>query len=146
MLPISRLLANIDTSGEYCWEWRGSVGSHGYGNFDYPGATGTAHRAAYLMLIGEIPEGMHVLHRCDNRRCVRPDHLFLGTHADNMADMARKARAVRGEAHPKARLTEDIVRQIRAATGTQREIAERFGLSQGYVSQIKNRRLWAHVT
>ena len=81
---------NITPSG--CWKWQGAVDSHGYGRTRYNGKLTSAHRAAYEYMHKEIPEGMHVLHRCDNPPCINPAHLFLGTHQDNMDDMAAKGR------------------------------------------------------
>ncbi|MGW2169160.1 HNH endonuclease signature motif containing protein [Streptomyces sp. NPDC001705] len=83
-----------------CWEWGASRHRNGYGQFHLPGKRhALAHRASWLLLFGPIPDGLHVLHRCDNRPCVRPDHLFLGTRVDNMQDMAAKGR--RGRTGPK---------------------------------------------
>jgi hypothetical protein len=78
--------------GPECWTWRGSVSETGYGSFQYRNRKMGAHRAAYLMHVGEIPTGMIVCHRCDNPSCVRPDHLFVGTHKDNTRDMMAKNR------------------------------------------------------
>lgn len=86
-----------------CWVWRGPTGYRGYGRIKVSRRAGAlkkrwvqAHRLAYEVWVGEIPEGRYVLHRCDNPPCVCPDHLFLGTQADNMTDMARKGRARNG--------------------------------------------------
>lgn len=79
-----------------CWEWTASLDSRGYGHLRWHGTLVLAHRKSYEISISAIPDEMHVLHRCDNRRCVRPDHLFLGTHDDNMKDMAKKKRHKHG--------------------------------------------------
>ena len=79
--------------GDGCWEWQGHRSSHGYGKIGCGGKDIGTHRVAWELAHGPIPAGMHVCHRCDNPPCVRPDHLFLGTHSDNMRDLAEKGLA-----------------------------------------------------
>lgn len=83
-----------------CWLWCGQKQVSGYGFFSYQGRSQLAHRMAWLLTHGEIPKGLWVLHRCDNKVCVRPGHLFLGTRADNIADMIAKGRHSHGDTHP----------------------------------------------
>lgn len=127
-------------SASGCWLWHGHVGSDGYGRFNKT----TAHRAAYLLLVGEVPEGHEVCHRCDVRVCVNPAHLFLGTHVENIADMVRKGRRAptHGAANPRAKLSAAQVAAIRADTRPQSGIAKAFGICLASVSNIRLRRSW----
>ena len=102
---------------------------------------------AFKAANGSIPEGAHILHRCDTPLCVNPAHLFAGSHLDNMRDMCSKGRqrAPTGERHGMAKLTAETVQAIRAATGVQREIGARFGVSQPTVSAIKLGYKWRHL-
>lgn len=96
-----------------CWEWQASFGNSGYGQFD----CGLAHRAAYRLLVGKIPDGLVVLHSCDNKKCVNPSHLHLGTQKDNIRDASSKGRMignrVRGSKKPGTVLNEKKVRELR---------------------------------
>lgn len=109
--------ANIRHDGSSCWQWSGST-AKGYGRFGYSGISRPAHRIAFTLTHGEIPYGMFVCHHCDNPLCIRPSHLFLGTHDQNMSDMARKKRsrnggmAPRGDSHGRSVLTDNEVRQL----------------------------------
>lgn len=139
--------------GDGCWEWQSARGGNGYGSFGLTRERMTpAHRFSWELHYGPIPDGLFVCHHCDNRLCVRPDHLFLGTHGDNMADMVRKGRhrnkPMVGVANPKAKLTEDDVRAIRtrrAAGETCRVLAAEFGVSTPLISYIVKRKQWTHV-
>ena len=92
--PKDRILCSIEKDKETgCWNWSGVLTKNGYGRTTHKDRPISAHRLSYLIFNGEIPAGMCVLHRCDNRRCVNPDHLFLGTHRDNMVDMKSKGRS-----------------------------------------------------
>ncbi len=90
----------VDKSGE-CWLWTGSKVGIGYGKTHYEGKYWRAHRLSWKFTFGEIPDGLCVLHKCDNPACVRPDHLFLGTFDDNNKDMAKKGRSVKGDKNPR---------------------------------------------
>jgi hypothetical protein len=128
-----------------CIVWTRGKAKAGYGMLRHGGKTFTTHRLAYELARGPIPDGMFVCHSCDNPACVNPDHLFLGTPADNMRDMHDKGRGSVGERHGGAKLTADDVAAIRAAVAAgalQREVADQYGLRQGYVSRIVNWLIW----
>ena len=130
-----------------CWEWTGSYRGNGYAALNLFNRSVSAHRLAYELLVGKIPQGKHVLHKCDNPACVNPDHLFIGTHADNMADKKEKGRApsMPGEENPAAILTKEQAMEVkrRAKNGERQiDIAAEFGISQPTVSAIKLGRIW----
>lgn len=129
----------FDTNGG-CWLWTGGLGTSGYGHLlGEDQKFLTASRASWLLYRGEIPAGMHVCHRCDIRACVNPDHLFLGSHTDNMRDMFAKGRrrAPRGELNPRAKLSPEQVLAIRDDPRRQIDIAAEYGVGQARVSAIK---------
>ena len=136
-----------------CIIWTGSVRPNGYGMI-YIGSSknsSSAHRAAWEIANGSIPEGLCVCHKCDNRLCVNIAHLFLGTHTDNMADMIRKGRKWinTGERHPLAKLTEADVLTVRrryAAGGeTYKNIGDAYGVCSNTIRSIVRRRRWRHI-
>lgn len=135
-----------------CWWWTASMNTHGYGKMGLEGHSLGAHRVAYELFKGPIEDPtLCVCHRCDQRACVNPDHLFLGTVADNIHDMVakRRYRPRRGENAPGAKLTEVDVRAIRAmhADGVSNvAIAARFGLNKNTPSRIIRGLRWAHVS
>lgn len=149
----------INGSTQECVIWPFNKDKDGYGWMSRFGEK-RAHRVAYTLAYGEIQRGLTVMHSCDNPSCVNPRHLSTGTHADNMADMAKKGRAAippggvshidnRGERHGKAKITAKSVREIRRAASSgalpQREIAATYGLSRQSVSDIIRRVTWSHI-
>ena len=137
---------DVDTEIE-CWEWYGYKDRGGYGQIRVAGSVYRAHRVAWVIANErEIPDGMLVLHRCDNPGCVNPWHLWLGTHADNMRDKAVKGR-VTGENNPRSKLTGAQVQLIRevAPLTTQVLISEVYGVSRVQVSRIVNGERWASI-
>ena len=135
--------SRVDKS-ETCWIWTGSS-RRGYGCFLMNRQRFQAHRFSWKLKNGDIPTGKLVLHKCDNPPCVNPDHLFLGNQLLNRADCVLKGRQARGSGSGMAKLTEELVLAIRAADGTQRSIARRFGVSASNVNFILSRATWKHV-
>jgi hypothetical protein len=157
-----RFWAKVD-KGPGCWTWNAGREPKGYGQFgmDRGGTRWTttpAHRVAWELVNGPIPEGLLVLHHCDNPPCVRPDHLYIGTHADNARDRTERGRGrqcppelhARGERHARSKLTETTVRDIRsryAAGGiSQQALADEYGTIQSAISCVILRKTWRHVT
>lgn len=139
--------ANVDRKGaDECWEWTGHRYMNGYGCV----AQRSAHRVSFEINKGPIPDGLIVMHSCDNRPCVNPAHLSLGTMSDNTRDMDRKGRrnaeaTTRGERNPKCRLTEEMVREIRArieAGEKQGLIAVDLGVSRSTVNAVWTGQTW----
>lgn len=140
---VTRFNDRLDRRAD-CWYWTGARKTNGYGNVCFRGKWFQAHRVMWVIHNGAIPDGIMVLHRCDNRACCNPKHLFLGTHTDNMRDMVAKGRG-RLIARWAARLTEDQVCAIRADLRSQRAIAVEYGVSQNAVMKIKTRKTWKHL-
>ena len=164
----ARFWSKVDKTDK-CWVWTGAKGDGGYGRFWHEGRGRQAHRFAWESVNGPIPAGLFVCHTCDNPPCVKPGHLFLGTNRENMHDAlakgrinpamfdgtmasiggrARGANPLRGEAHPRARLTERDVREVRrryALGESQRDIAKATGISRSHVGEIVRRERWSHV-
>jgi predicted DNA-binding protein (UPF0251 family) len=144
-----RFWSKVKVGGpDECWDWQRSKNPDGYGMFLLRRRCVRAHRAAYELHYGVIPNGMVVCHRCDRPACCNPAHLFLGTQVENIADMVRKGRQQRGERSGRAKLTAadvDAIRASFAAGETQQAIAKRYGVGGQHVSRIVHRETWFHV-
>lgn len=131
-----------------CWDWIASKGTFGHGKIFFRGRNIIASRASWILYRGEIPKGMCVCHKCDNPGCVNPEHLFLGTHAENMLDKTRKGRAPSGKAVKSSKLTDDDVLEIRrlykngASCG---EIQKKFNVHKGTIWRAATNQSWKHL-
>lgn len=148
-----RLTGALRVAGQYrvnpengCWEWSRCRNKMGYGRLGISQRTMLAHRYVWTWLFGPIPDGLNVLHKCDNPPCIRPDHLFLGTHADNVADMCSKGRqvAVKGEAVGTARLMQAQVNEIRQQVNhlSDCELARRYRVHSNTIRYIRIGQTW----
>lgn len=142
----SRLSLNSETG---CLEWSGGLSSTGYGRVGFLGNIYYCHRVSYEMHKGPIPDGLIACHKCDNPKCCNPEHLFLGTQADNMRDMGRKGRQWTvpplGESHNRAKLSEADVRYIRSCGLSAQRIAELYRMSPRTIYRVLNRETWKSV-
>ena len=152
--PLYRLMSNTRiTDIDGCWEWVGPKCRDGYGKcWSTLHGEEKAHRLAYTLQYGPIPDGMCVCHTCDNPACVNPQHLWLGTSVENTADRHAKGRSTggpgKGTAHHHVTLTEadiPVIRRRCANGETQRTVAEDYGVTQSVISRVVNRRAWQHV-
>jgi hypothetical protein len=138
-----KLMARCDLS-EGCWEWNHTMHPSGYGHVYHDGKYNLAHRMSYQAYLGSI-EGSWVLHRCDNPKCINPDHLFLGDAKTNVEDKVTKGRQNRGVEHAKSKLTEDMVKEIRASSESTYQLAHRLGVNPNTVWYARVGRTWKHV-
>lgn len=172
--PIGERFWSKVEKGRGCWLWKADVSTSGYGRFWITGPNARqvqAHRFAYEDVVGPIPEGMWVLHTCDNPPCVRPDHLFLGTQQDNTDDMVAKGRQAQGDRHgsrlhperlargprwgggrlfgernPSAKLTQAQVDAIRQSNASSRDLAAQYGVGKRAIEKIRSGKRWPHGT
>ena len=146
--PLAEALADRILQGQEddaCWIWTGYKNTYGYGQFYLDGRYQPAHRVMYSLANGPIPEGLFVLHRCDNPPCVNPHHLFLGTQADNMADCKAKGRNAFGERSASARFTEQDIREIRNSNQRPSDLARKFGTTYRTIRKIITGQRWRHL-
>jgi len=137
---------------EGCWDWKGCIHRSGYAPmlFLNPGQQKNAHIVSWILHNGEVPKGLWVLHKCDNRKCTNPEHLFLGTAKDNTDDKDRKNRGnhAHGESHTHAILTVEKVKEIRKKLSmgiTMKRLSEEYNISSGALYAIKKNTTWKHV-
>jgi hypothetical protein len=141
----ARFWRKVETS-DGCWLWRGARNTHGYGHLTVAGVYWTAHRRAWVLAGNELAADREVCHRCDNRACVRPDHLFLGTHTENMQDAKAKGRIAVGDSHGRRRLNADVVREVRRVRADEglsyKQLGARFGICAQQAHKIVRRHNW----
>ena len=146
---IDRFWSLVAVAGDNeCWIWKLAVGSRGYGKITMHGKTRNAHRIAYEIWHGGIDAKRFVLHTCDNRMCVNPNHLYQGSHEDNMRDRCERSRTARGASHGMSKISDDDVRRIfemRVDMMSQPKIAVAIGISNQMVSRILAKRAWRHL-
>lgn len=150
-VPLSqRFWAKVDKRGpSECWEWTGSTSHAGHGQISCEYIAGKrsrlvfTHRVSWEMHNGAIPDGLSVCHKCDNPPCVNPAHLFLGTHAENMADAKAKGRMERGVKRRVAKITEAQAREIKLSKAPIKDLAAQYGLCIASISFIRNGVNWA---
>ena len=151
---INRFWRKVDICDPvFCWEWQNNLSHNGYGLFGIYQAGKVkgwrAHRYAWTITNGPIPEGLNVLHHCDNRRCCNPKHLFIGTQKENIHDRDAKGRTANGEQHGHCKLTNDIVRMIKSIPRdiSDAKVVKELGLICGpsNVWSIRSGRTWGHI-
>lgn len=152
MIPIKQLKRIFDksfTPTPGCWLWGGSLTSEGYGRIKIGKKQYGATRVCYLIYVSSfLPDDLVVRHKCDNPRCVNPEHLLIGTHADNMKDKSERGRQAKGSKNAKSKLNEEQVREIRDLpkygwNGPM--IAEMYGISRQSVYAVLNGKNWSHL-
>lgn len=144
-----RMVAISDVTGE-CWMWTGNRPGGRYGHFSTGQKTVASHRWLYSLIHGSIPDDLVIRHKCDNEGCVNPEHLEIGTSAQNRADMFHRGRGPdrRGEKHPLARLTAEQVGEIRRLKSmghTNKSLATTYGVSPGHIGRIYRRDGWTNI-
>ncbi len=132
----------VDTTTN-CYNWTGYKDKDGYGKLVVKGKSWTAHRLSYQSRVGDLGD-LQVLHSCDNPSCINPEHLRLGTVEDNMKDKQQRNR-IKGERHPRARLSNADILAIRESPLSQCQLARDLGLNQSFIGKIRNRVNWIHI-
>ena len=143
---MDRFFDKVSSKGLWdCWEWQAGKFHNGYGKFRLDGKQRGAHRVSFELAYGAIPEGMCVMHDCDNKACVNPLHLSLGTVQDNVRDRDQKGRTASGEKIGASKITSADAAAIKQDIRTYREIAEDYGIQPSSVHNIKTGKTWRDV-
>lgn len=149
MSPADRFMRRVRKDIGGCWMWVGARKPTGYGNFYLAGKHVNAHKAAWLLFKGEITNGLVVCHSCDVPSCVNPEHLFIGTHLENMQDMRAKGRSPkrdhRGTRNGRAKLSESDALHIRADPRPTQQIANEFGVCYQTIWKLRRGHAWSHL-
>lgn len=148
LTDLERLMQKVSIQDNGCWHFQYARADGRANTFYFRGKPLSAYRAAYILHKGEIPDGLCVCHTCDNGLCVNPDHLWLGTYADNSRDMVKKGRgkSPEGLRNPHARLNPDIVREIRSSPLKGNQLAKKYGVSRAIIYDVLHGRSWKTVT
>lgn len=157
LITILRFWEKVEIKNKnFCWNWTGGNNGFGYGRFRFKNKKYGAHRFSYELHNGPIPKknghhGTCVLHKCDNRKCVNPDHLFLGTHSDNMKDKVKKGRcnSSKGENRFNHKLKNNNIKLIKnlykSGNFSQRQLAKKFNVSQTAIRYLLINKTWKHI-
>lgn len=143
-----KLINRFDIDANGCWNWIGTKNKAGYGHIVHNKKLSLAHRVSYALNVGGIPDDLCVLHRCDNPACINPDHLFLGTHKDNVIDKVNKGRQEKGECHSRTRLTDKDVVDIRNTPDSNNiihDLSKKYGVTIGTIYKIRKGEYRTHV-
>ena len=143
--PIEKAFNRFVSYDGECWEWIGPIGAYGYGYLNHAGKRYRAHVLALILDGKEVPKGKLACHHCDNPKCVRATHLYVGTPATNSRDQVIRGRTAKGEKNANAKLTETDVLEIRHLTGSYTDIAREFGVSRPTVTRAIKRETWKHI-
>ena len=155
---LDRFMKKVDKNGPVmphmdteCWTWLAAKNAKGYGKFLFNGENSLAHRVSCTLHNIKIPSGMCACHKCDNRACVNPEHIFIGTILDNTMDMVKKGRqrggnGLYGETNKQSKITEDDVKYIRNHPNTPLpKLAEKFNVGKGNIWMIRHNKTWKHL-
>lgn len=143
-----RFWSYVDVKGLFdCWEWQGGLDIGGYGLFFFNGKRIRSHRYSYQLYNGDIPKGMFALHKCNNRKCVNPFHIYQGTCQDNVNDKMKANRQSRGIKHGMSKLTEIQVKEIRENKDnlSQRKLAKIYGITKSTLQSVQKYKTWKAV-
>lgn len=144
---LNRFWSKVSKTKSGCWEWTGWKNQCGYGCLEIKGKEYRAHRLSYELHYKKSPDMLQVLHKCDNPCCINPEHLFLGTQADNVRDMVEKKRGVNlcGEKHGMSKLYPELVRYIRTSPLSEKELGKQLKISPSAIGNARRGVTWKHI-